>query len=105
MAHFALVQDGVVLEVIVVDNKDCGGGGFPESEAIGQQFLEQEGFSGTWLQTSYNNNFRAWYATPGGFYDAEGDAFYSGSPGADWVLDRETWQWVSPAGRRLPSRG
>lgn len=103
MAHFALVDDGVVLDVIVVDNKDCGGGVFPESEAVGQAFLADLGFEGTWLQTSYNNSFRAWFASTGGFYDAQGDAFHSGPPADDWILDRETWQWVSPSGRRLPS--
>lgn len=103
MAHFALVQDGRVLDVIVIDNKDCGGGDFPDSEPVGQEFIASLGYAGTWLQTSYNRSFRGWYATPEGFYDEEGDAFYCGSPGTDWVLDRETWQWVSPVGRRLPS--
>ena len=103
MAHFALVDDGHVLEVIVVDNKDCGGGEFPDSEEPGQQFIASLGLQGVWLQTSYNCSFRGWFATPGGFYDEDGDAFYGGSPGPDWTLDRETWQWVSPAGKRLPT--
>lgn len=103
MAHFALVEDGRVLEVIVVDNIRCGNLEFPESEPVGQEYIASLGYPGVWLQTSYNRNFRAWFAAPGGFYDSEGDAFYGGSPGTDWVLDRETWQWVSPAGKRLPS--
>ncbi len=103
MAHFALVDNGRVLEVIVVDNKDCGNLEFPDSEEIGQQFIASLGMQGDWLQTSYNRSFRAWFATPGGYYDEEGDAFHGGAPGTDWTLDRETWQWVSPAGKRLPT--
>lgn len=103
MAHFALVEDGRVLEVIVVDNKDCDGGEFPDSEPAGQEFIASLGLEGTWLQTSYNNSFRGWFAATGGYYDAEGDAFHCGSPGDQWALDRSTWQWVSPTGIRVPS--
>ena len=40
MAHFAqLDENNKILQVIVVDNKDCGGLDFPESEPIGQMFL------------------------------------------------------------------
>lgn len=62
MAHFALVDDGVVQQVIVVSNDDCGGGNFPDSEPIGQAFIASLGLTGTWLQTSYNANFRNLYA-------------------------------------------
>lgn len=103
MAHFARVEDGRVLEVIVVDNKDCAGGEFPASEAVGQEFIASLGLDGDWLQTSYSNSFRGWFAATGGYYDAEGDAFHCGSPGSGWSLDRETWQWVSPSGIRVPS--
>jgi len=58
MAHFAQVQDNIVRDVIVIDNSDCGGGEFPESEPIGQEFIADIGIDGDWLQTSYNNNFR-----------------------------------------------
>ena len=40
MAHFAeLDSNGVVVQVIVIANEDCGGGEFPESEAAGQAFI------------------------------------------------------------------
>lgn len=106
MAHFARVKDGVVQEVVVVDNKDCAGGDFPDSETVGQEFLASLPHisqDGVWLQTSYNRQFRYWFASTGMLYDAEGDAFYSDAPGADWTLDRVTFQWVSSFGRRLPS--
>ena len=52
MAHFAKIEDNVVRNVIVVDNKDCGDLEFPESEPIGQAFISQIGLTGTWKQTS-----------------------------------------------------
>ena len=62
MAHFAKVFDGVVQQVIVVANSDCGDKEFPESELVGQAFIASLGLSGDWKQTSYNNNFRGTYA-------------------------------------------
>jgi hypothetical protein len=75
MAHFARIDEGVVREVIVVNNADCGGGDFPESEPIGQAFIAEIGLDGEWLQTSYNGNFRGTYAGIGYTYDADLDVF------------------------------
>lgn len=75
MAHFAKVDNSVVQNVIVVANADCGGFEFPESEPVGQAFLASLGIEGTWLQTSYNNNFRGAYAGIGYTYDEESDTF------------------------------
>ena len=75
MAHFAQIQNGVVGNVIVVDNDDCGGGTFPVSEPIGQTFIASIGIDGDWLQTSYNNNFRGMYAGTGYTYDVALDEF------------------------------
>jgi hypothetical protein len=65
MAHFALVTNNIVENVIVVANSDCGGGDFPESEPVGQAFIASIGLAGEWKQTSYNNNFRGIYAGVG----------------------------------------
>jgi hypothetical protein len=73
MAHFARIHDGTVTDVIVIDNADCGGGEFPESETIGQAFIASIGLAGEWLQTSYNSNFRGTYAGIG--YTFDGDEF------------------------------
>lgn len=62
MAHFAKVENNKVGQVIVIANSDCGDLDFPESEPIGQAFIASLGIEGTWLQTSYNNNFRGTYA-------------------------------------------
>ena len=75
MAHFARIDNGVVREVIVVNNADCGGGDFPESEPIGQAFIASIGIAGEWLQTSYNGNFRGTYAGIGYTYDSDLDEF------------------------------
>lgn len=75
MAHFAKVVNNIVEEVIVVSNTDCGGLEFPDSEPVGQAFISAIGVEGTWLQTSYNNNFRGAYAGIGFTYDEESDTF------------------------------
>jgi hypothetical protein len=75
MAHFARIKDNVVQQVIVVSNDDCGGGDFPASEPIGQEFIASLGLSGEWKQTSYHANFRGIYAGIGFTYDAELDEF------------------------------
>jgi len=57
MAHFARIVDGIVTQVSVVNNDDCAGGDFPESEAAGQAFIASLGLSGEWKQTSYNTRY------------------------------------------------
>ena len=80
IAHFAQVEDGVVRQVIVVNNTDCGGGNFPESEPAGQAFIASIGLSGEWRQTSYNSKFRNTYAGIGFTFDSTANdgegAFY-----------------------------
>ena len=75
MAHFAQVADGIVQQVIVVSNDDCGGGDFPTSEPVGQAFIASLGLTGDWLQTSYHANFRGHYAGIGYIYDPATDTF------------------------------
>ena len=70
MAHFAEIdENNIVLRVLVVDNSQ---------EHRGQEFLADElGLGGTWIQTSYNANFRGKFAGIGDIYDAEKDVFVS----------------------------
>ena len=78
MAHFAQVDDsGIVRQVIVVDNKDCGGGDYPASNPIGQAFIASIGLNGQWEQTSYSGSFRTKYAGQGDTYDPVADEFVS----------------------------
>jgi len=77
MAHFAKIENNIVVEVLTVNNTDCGGGDYPDSEPIGQAFIASLGIAGEWLQTSYHANFRANYAGIGYTYDADLDEFVS----------------------------
>jgi len=78
VAHFAEVDEyQIVRNVIVINNSDCGGGDYPDSETIGQAFIASIGIDGDWLQTSYNGNFRGQYAGQGMTYDPTLDEFVS----------------------------
>lgn len=94
MAHFAKIDDNNIVEtVIVVSNDALENKDFPESEALGQAFLEESGNSGRWLQTSYNHNFRQRYAGIGYTYNEEMDAFIPPQPYPSWTLDSDgNWQ-------------
>jgi hypothetical protein len=77
MAHFAQVTDNIVRNVIVIDNSDCGGGEFPDSEPAGRAFIASIGIEGEWLQTSYSGSIRGQYAGQGMTYDPTLDEFIS----------------------------
>ena len=78
MAHFAQVDEyQIVRNVIVVNNSDCGGGEFPDSEPIGQAFIASINIEGEWLQTSYSGSIRGQYAGQGMTYDPVLDEFVS----------------------------
>ena len=81
MAHFAKIDEtNIVQEVIVVNNSNVDNLPFPESEPVGQAFIASIGIGGTWLQTSYNNNFRGTYAGIGFYYDSILDVFQEPVP-------------------------
>ena len=95
MAHFAQIdENGVVLQVIVVNNEDILDENGQESEAIGIAFC-QNLLGGDWVQTSYNNNFRKQYASIGGKYLPEPDVFIDEPPYPSWNLD-ENFDWQAP---------
>jgi hypothetical protein len=62
MAHFVQVTNNQCGDVIVISNDDVDNLPFPESEPVGQAFIASIGLQGVWLQTSYNANFRGYYA-------------------------------------------
>jgi hypothetical protein len=70
MAHFAEIDsNNVVLRVLVVAD---------EHEHRGQEFLANDcNLGGTWVQTSYNANFRGKYAGTGDIYDEANNEFYT----------------------------
>ncbi len=77
MAHFALVDETIVRNVIVVANAAIDDLPFPESEPVGQEFIatlpDLAVQAGTWVQCSYNANFRGCY--PGMGYSFDGTNF------------------------------
>lgn len=96
MAHFAeLGVDNVVLRVIVVHNNELLDENGIEQEAKGAEFCRNL-FGGTWVQTSYNGNFRRNYAGAGFTYDSVRDAFIPPKPYPSWVLNENTYQWDAP---------
>jgi len=96
MAHFAEVdQNGVVQRVIVVANKDTADANGNELESIGVAFC-QKLLGGTWVQTSYNGNFRKNYAGIGYTYRGDIDAFVPPQPYPSWLLNTDTAQWEAP---------
>jgi hypothetical protein len=86
MAHFAKVENGIVTQVILVD-----------------QDVIDSGLCGDgWVQTSYNTHggqhpegrpFRKNYAGVGYTYDSERDAFIPPQPEGNWVLNEGTCLW------------
>lgn len=92
MAHFAKIENGIVTQVVVVDN---------EHEADGEAYLNGLGLEGKWVQTSYNGNFRCKFAALGDTYDEKNDWFISPKPaddgsGLEWIFSEEHHDWTHP---------
>lgn len=98
MAHFAKVDNGLVVQVIVAE---------PE---FFETFVDTT--PGEWLQTSYNTRggvhygadglpddgepLRGNFAGLGYTYDAALDVFYAPQPYPSWKLSPTTFLWESP---------
>lgn len=91
MSHFAKVIDGIVTEVLVIEQDVIDTGMF--------------GDPALWVQTSYNTYggqhpegrpLRKNYAGIGYTYDAGRDAFIPPQPFPSWTLNEETCLWDSP---------
>jgi hypothetical protein len=87
MAHFAEINsDNIVLRVLVVSN---------DHEHRGQEYLaNQLGLGGTWIQTSYNNNFRVKFAAIGDTYNPELDRFEPKQPHPSMIWDEDAYCWI-----------
>ena len=96
MAHFAQIdKDGIVVNVIVVNNSELLDGNGLESEEKGREFCGKL-FGGEWVQTSYNNNFRKRYAGIGYKYNKILDSFIRPKPFNSWIFDENTSDWNPP---------
>ena len=99
MAHFAKVNNGTVVQVIVAE---------PE---FFNTFVDSS--PGEWIQTSYNTHggahtlggtpLRKNYAGIGFTYDRTRDAFIPPKPFASWLLNEDTCLWSAPVA--MPNDG
>ena len=66
MAFFARINESnIVQEVNVIDDDQIGGGIFPESESLGQEYMADLGLPPEWLQASPTGAYRDAYPSPG----------------------------------------
>jgi len=98
MAHFAqLDTNNIVTNIIVVHNNELLDQDGNEVEQKGIDFCKTLfGQDTNWIQTSYNGNFRKNYASGGGTYNKELDAFIAQKPYASWILNTDTCKWEAP---------
>jgi hypothetical protein len=94
MANFAeLDETNAVKRVIVVHNDELLDENGIESEQKGIDFCVNL-LGGTWIQTSYNANFRSKFAGIGDTYNPVADVFILPKCHDEAVLDEATYQWI-----------
>ena len=90
MSHYAKVENGIVIQVIVAE----------------QDVIDSGIFGSGWIQTSYNTlggqhpqgrPLRKNYAGVGFTYDSQRDAFIPPKPFNSWSLNENTCLWVAPS--------
>jgi len=91
MSHFAQIQDGRVVQVIVAEQD------FIDSGAAGDAAQWRQ----TSIRTSRNQHpegrpLRGNFAGVGHIYDEANDVFYTPQPYASWSLNTATWTWDAP---------
>jgi hypothetical protein len=95
MAHFTKIEDGIVVQVLVIGNDDITDENGDEQESLGVALCNQLYGDATWVQTSYNHNFRKQYGSKGYSYDSDKDKFIMPKPYPSWALD-ENDDWQAP---------
>ena len=91
MAHFAKIENNIIVQVEVVHNDVA------TTEQAGITFLQNlYNDTATWKQTSYNNNIRKNFAGLGYTYDETRDAFIAPKPFNSWLLNEDSCQWEAP---------
>ena len=101
MTHYAKVNNGIVVNVIVAEEDFFTNGHFVDNSP------------GQWIQTSYNTRggihyafnsntpdngvaLRANFAGIGYIYDSVHDVFYAPQPYPSWTISGPTWIWTAP---------
>ena len=90
MAHFARVgKDNIVKEIVVVPD---------DQEHRGQEYLNEIGLAGSWIQTSITNRIRKVFAQPNYEYLPDLDVFKPNKPEAfaSFIFDEVAWAWKPP---------
>lgn len=87
MAHFAKIENDLVIQVLVVPN---------EQEHRGNEYLNEIGLTGEWIQTSYNAKIRKKFAGKGDIYDRHNDRFIPEKKYESWIWDEEAYGWKAP---------
>lgn len=91
MSHFAKIENGIVTQVIAIEQDVLNSGHW--------------GDPASWVQTSYNTRggqhpegrpLRKNYAGVGFTYDPDRDAFIPPKPFPSWTLDEATCLWNPP---------
>jgi hypothetical protein len=91
MSHFAKIENGIVTQVLVIEQDMIDSGLW--------------GHASLWKQTSYNTHgnqhpegrpLRGNYAGIGYTYDETHDVFYAPQPYPSWTLNQSTWLWEPP---------
>lgn len=106
MAHFAKVENGVVIQVLVIEQDVVNSGAFGDPKS--------------WVQTSYwthggvhygadgkpdgGTALRKNYAGVGFTYDPVRDAFIPPQPFPSWTLNEQTCFWEPPSPMPLDGR-
>jgi hypothetical protein len=100
MANFAqLNSENIVISLHYVQNEVILDENDEESENLGIEFCKKLfGNHTNWKQTSYNSNFRNYYAQIGFSYNQELDAFIPPKPYSSWILREDKLDWTSPIG-------
>jgi hypothetical protein len=95
VAHFARLENNIVVQIVVINNNDMMEDGI-EIEQKGINFCKNlVGQDTEWIQTSYNSTFRKRYAGVGDTYDSNNDVFIRPQPFASWLLD-DNFDWKAP---------
>ena len=106
MSHYAKVNNGIVVQVIVAEVD------------FFTTFIDSS--PGSWIQTSYNTRggihyasnsdtsdsgiaLRGNFAAIGYTYDATNDVFYAPQPYTSWTISAPTWTWTAPVA--MPTSG
>ena len=98
MAHFAEIDhNNTVQRVVVVANDLITDEFGVEVEELGAQYLRGVfGEHTTWIQTSYNGNFRRQYAAVQGKYDPVDDVFVDPMPTGFPSFVLVNGKWIPP---------